>query len=686
MDDNDRKPKVLIVDDVEENLTVLELVVKKLGTEVVKATSGNQALSLTLHHDFSLILLDVMMPEMNGYEVAELLKRDDRTASIPIIFITAMDKSDAQEIKGYGKGAVDFIYKPINQIVLTSKIKIYLDLYRMKHYVETIIQKQKTEKPKILIVDDTPENLFALNKILGKLDAEIIEAASGNEALSSTLYNDFALIILDVQMPEMNGYEVAEILKFDERTENIPIIFVTAIDRDSAKEIKGYDKGAVDFIFKPLNEFILISKVKVFLELYRIKSGLVKMVFDRTRDLEKQNEKLKLQVIKNELTTKELDNARSFLVSVFNSINSTMISVDSHVNIIDLNTEAQKRSGFSAKEAEEKRIEDVFPWFTDLTENIMKAMDEGQPIEKNRIKVQIGNNFYVNNFAIFPLSKVGIEGAVIRIDDVTERARIDEMMIQNEKMLSIGGLAAGMAHEINNPLAGIIQNVQVVENRMIRDLPKNRSIAKECGTDFDALKNYMEKRDVFQMMDSILECGKRAAEIVENMLSFSQKGEGLATKENVNNLLDRTIELARNEYNLKKNFDFRKIEIQRNYGNNLPHVFCQRSKIQQALLNILINGAHALIEKKNAHDETRRFILNTKLENGTVCIEIEDNGPGIKEAIRKRIFEPFFTTKETGTGLGLSITYFIITEEHSGTMEVESSLGKGTKFIIKLPI
>lgn len=283
------RPKILIVDDTPENIIALKMLVKKLDVNIVAAGSGEEALSSTLHHDFSLILLDVMMPEMNGYEVAELLQKEDRTSDIPIIFITAMDKSDAQEIKGYSKGAVDFIFKPINEIVLTSKIKVYLELYKMKKNIETIMLKHQTESPKILIVDDNPENLFALKKILKKLNADIIKADSGNDALSSVLYHDFALIILDVQMPEMNGYEVAEILKSDDRTENIPIIFVTAIDRDSAKEIKGYGKGAVDFIFKPLNEFILISKVKIFLEIYKMKSGLERLVRERTLELEKAN-------------------------------------------------------------------------------------------------------------------------------------------------------------------------------------------------------------------------------------------------------------------------------------------------------------------------------------------------------------------------------------------------------------
>ena len=128
---------------------------------------------------------------------------------------------------------------------------------------------------KILLVDDKPANLFALEKILGKLDVELFKAENGNEALELTLSHDFALILLDVQMPVMNGYEVAQFLHSEERTKHIPIIFLTAIDRDDRFELTGYETGAVDFLFKPLNHQILLSKAKVFLELHQAKAELV---------------------------------------------------------------------------------------------------------------------------------------------------------------------------------------------------------------------------------------------------------------------------------------------------------------------------------------------------------------------------------------------------------------------------
>jgi len=281
----------------------------------------------------------------------------------------------------------------------------------------------------------------------------------------------------------------------------------------------------------------------------------------------------------------------------------------------------------------------------------------------------------------------GREVRVTAIRDITERKRAQEIMIQTEKMMSVGGLAAGMAHEINNPLAGILQTVQVMKNRMSHDLQKNRQTAEECGTSIETIEAYMEKRGLFRMIDSVMEAGKRAAKIVENMLSFSRKIDGTAALHDLSELMDKTVELAESDYGLKKKYDFRKIEINREYNQTMPQVKCEASKIQQVIFNILKNGAEMMSENKG-EKEKPRFTLRLMPEDNIARIEIEDNGPGMDEATRKRVFEPFYTTKPVGagTGLGLSVSYFIITENHHGTMEVESKPGEGTKFIIRLPL
>ncbi len=267
-----------------------------------------------------------------------------------------------------------------------------------------------------------------------------------------------------------------------------------------------------------------------------------------------------------------------------------------------------------------------------------------------------------------------------------DKERLEEMMIQSEKMISVGGLAAGMAHEINNPLAGILQNSQVIRNRLKERLPANIETAQQLGISLDDIERYMAQRDIFTMLDSVLDAGKRAAGIVSNMLSFSRKSDSQFLPEQIPELLEKTLELAESDYNLKKQFDFKQIRKIRDYESDLPPVMCKASEIQQVFFNILSNGAQAMMGMKK-EDRSPAFTLKVHRHNQFIVIEIKDNGPGMDEDTRKRIFEPFFTTKSVGdgTGLGLAVSYFIITENHKGTIAVHSLPEKGSTFVIKLP-
>lgn len=679
------KQAVLIVDDIPENLFVLEQVLKKLDVEIIKASNGREALDLFSNHRFSLVILDVLMPEMSGYEVAETMKKDERNAQIPIIFMTAMDQNESMELMGYSVGAVDYIFKPFNEVILLSKAKILLDLYNFRNGIWNSIANRKIERPKVLIVDDIPENLLVLERMLDKFDIEVIKARTGNEALARTLDHDFALIILDVQMPEMDGFEVAEILKTEDATASIPIIFVTAIDRDKSKEIRGYDKGAIDFIYKPFNEFILLSKVRIFLEIYKVRMGLEELVAERTADLLQTNRKLKEEIIKKEQAEKELVKTKSYLDNIINSMPSVLIGIDAGGKIIDINTAAEKLSNIPTEEAKGKPIVEIFPQFSDYLDEMKQTMVDQKIKTEEKIAQTAHGERRFYNLTIFPLIANGVQGAVVRIDDVTERVRLEEIMIQSEKMMSVGGLAAGLAHEINNPLAGILQNVQVIRRRLSDELPANTFAAEEAGMDFADLQSYLEKRGILEVLDAISESGKRAATIIKNMLFFSHKGDLHYSVYDMRELLDQTVDLVASDYDLRKKCRFDHIKIVREYEDVPVSIACEGPKIQQVFFNLLKNGAQAIAEGET---EDPRFILRIKRAGNWVNIEIEDNGRGMEEAVRRRVFEPFYTTKDIGigTGLGLSVSYFIITEGHKGTMEVESSPGKGAKFIIRLPI
>jgi len=386
----------------------------------------------------------------------------------------------------------------------------------------------------------------------------------------------------------------------------------------------------------------------------------------------------------------ELRHLRNYLSNIIDSMPSVLIGVDATGMVTQWNSEATRATGISAKTAIGKLLPEVFPRLInqmgkvqDAITSRQKHIDPKRPFKKN------GTTFF-EDVTIYPLIANGIEGVVIRVDDVTERVRIEEMVVQSEKMLSVGGLAAGMAHEINNPLAAIIQTATVLSNRLTQSLAENERVAQQMGTSMEAIKDFMELRGVPKMLKSIQDSGTRAADIVMNMLSFARKEGESRSSLNLAQLIDRTIALADSDYDLKTKRDFRKIEIIREYEENLPLVPGESGPLQQVILNILRNGADAMQQgREQIADQPHRFIIRLKKEAAAqlVRIEIEDNGPGMDEETCRRIFEPFFTTKPigVGTGLGLSVSYFIITENHGGKMTVQSQPGKGTNFIIRLP-
>ena len=382
----------------------------------------------------------------------------------------------------------------------------------------------------------------------------------------------------------------------------------------------------------------------------------------------------------------EIARLRNELASIVDSMPSILIGIDCDLLVRHWNQEAEKLIGMSERAVLGRPVVDCLPLLAKHQVMINHALTESRIQTRRKLSWHLNGHNIFCDLTIYPLLDGEIPGAVIRIDDVSERVRLEEMMIQTEKMLSVGGLAAGMAHEINNPLAGILQSIQVIRNRLDRKFSRNAEVAEACGTDIDRISAYIEQRGLLPMFDALNESGNRAAAIIENMLSFSRQSESRQAPHHIGDLIERTIELASNDYDLKRNYDFRKIEIVREDEQELPFVPCSATEIQQVLLSLLKNSAQAMFEDPGC--DHPRLILRTRKEGKFVRIEVEDNGPGIPENIRRRIFEPFFTTKGVGigTGLGLSVSYFIVREKHRGSMEVLSRADKGTCFVIRLPL
>jgi len=417
---------------------------------------------------------------------------------------------------------------------------------------------------------------------------------------------------------------------------------------------------------------------------------LAKTFFIMRDSIKKTFGELSREVLERKQAEDELRNLQNYLTNIIDSMPSVLVGVDASGCVTQWNKMAEETTGIVATSAQGKSLAHVFPQMAPDMGKIVESIRTRESRHEQKKTESVLKGTFYQDVTIYPLIANGVEGAVIRIDDVSEKVRMEEMMIQSEKMLSVGGLAAGMAHEINNPLAGMMQTANVMANRLGNEpgLPANLNAAEEAGTSMAAITAFMQARGILRMLETINDSGRRVADIVNNMLSFARKSDAQISSQDLTELMDRTLELAATDYDLKKHYDFKQIAIKKEYEEGVPTIPCEGAKIQQVLLNILRNGAQAMQDDSNL-DRKPAFIIRIQhdADENMVRIEVEDNGPGMEVAIRKRIFEPFFTTKPAGvgTGLGLSVSYFIVTENHGGEMYVESHPGLSTKFTVKLP-
>lgn len=665
MSNSSDKSKILLVDSNPGSVQELQELLEGFNVEIFAVGAAEEALRLALYSDFSMIFIDLTNPDEEKIQAGKKLRENLFTGGISLVFCVSPGEEEALQDLAYDGGVVDVLYKPFNRIVLQSKVRALLDYHSLSPGREAKAQ-EVLERPKVLVVDDTPANILVMKKLLRKLDVTIVTASSGNEALTETLYNDFAVVFLDVQMPEMDGYEVAELMKTNEKTANVPIIFLTAIDRDDAKEIRGYDTGAVDFIFKPINEHILLSKARIFLDLYLMRVNLEGLVAQRTAALETTNTMLRDEILRKEAAEHELMRMEKYLRCVIDSISSIVIGAGEDGTITNVNLEGIKRSGFSLREAKGEPVGEIFPEFAMILKEMLEELqDSNEPIEKFNVPIVADEVETVHNFSITPL--IGGESenqVVITIDDVTDMRRMEKELQQRRHIDSLGELAGGIAHDFNNLLGAIMGASELLQLKAM---------------------NNTKLESPIQIISVSVE---RATELVGKLLSFARKSDINKLPLDVHRVLDDTTTI------LKRSIDKRiTVEIEENASHSV--VEGGLSELSNAFLNLAVNARDAMPTGGNLIFSTSNVVIDEEgfakypgLKEGHYLeVKVSDTGTGIPEEIRQKIFDPFFTTKEPGkgTGLGLASVYGTI-KEHGGIVQLDSIVDVGTTFSIILPV
>lgn len=436
-------------------------------------------------------------------------------------------------------------------------------------------------KANILVVDDKADNLRLLSAILTEQGYQVRKALSGQMALVACEAMLPDLILLDVMMPEMNGYEVCEKLKSSQNTSEIPVIFISALD-EVLDKIKAFEVGGIDYITKPFQGAEVLLRIHNHLKL-------------RSLQLQLQTQNLTLQ----------------------------------------------------------------------KSEQLLKI--QKQQLEETLLELQ----------------------------------KTQAQLIQHEKMAGLGQLAAGIAHEINNPVSFIYGNLNYAM-QYIQDLFKLLEVYQQeypeptlnvqKATEEIDLEFLMT--DLQKLLSSMRMGTERIRQIVLALRIFSKLDEAAIKPFDLHEGLNSTLLIL--EHRLQPTDHNLTIQLIKNYGS-IPKITCYASEINQVFMNILNNAIDALQEQVDTLNspgltESR---LNPQIEiiteldgENTARVRIKDNGPGIPETVRSRLFNPFFTTKPvgSGTGLGLAISYQIIVEKHGGQLICNSQLGQGAEFIIDIPI
>ncbi|WP_244604361.1 MULTISPECIES: response regulator [Mesorhizobium] len=516
-------------------------------------------------------------------------------------------------------------------------------------------------KARVLAVDDDERNLLAIQEVLAPI-AEIVAVQSGEEALRCLLKQDFAVILLDVLMPGLDGYETAGLIRQREQSKRTPLIFLTAINKEDAHMLRGYDAGAVDYVFKPFDPVMLRSKVAVFVELHEKTLEIQRKAIAEQALLAKalQAEKEKLEAERSLRSAEERQEA--ILGSLPVCFHARAAEPPFAARFVTKGIE--RLTGFPPERlTSDPRfgLSRVHP--DDLPrvrEALLAAKATGSYTCEFRWQCADGKYRIFLDQGILSKSADGRRPEILgTLLDVTERRELEDQLLQSQRLDAIGKLTGGLAHDFNNLLAAILSGLGLLERHATLD---------------DQAR---------QVVDLTRRSAKQGAELVSRMLAFSRRQNlkpaavHLATLgDTMNGLVAPVLGgLIRFEWKIDNSVWLAHVDV---------------GQLELALMNLVFNARDAMPSGGTitVHAQNRVIeIASEDLPPGDyVVVTVKDTGAGIPQDILAKVVEPFFTTKPVGkgTGLGLSTVYGFI-KQSGGSLRIDSAVGRGTAMELWLP-
>lgn len=516
-------------------------------------------------------------------------------------------------------------------------------------------------RAKILIVDDDQRNLLAASEVLAEPSLELVLADSAEEALRRTLREDFALILLDVQMPRMDGYEVASLIRSRPRTSRVPILFLTAHNKEDVHIFRGYSAGAVDYVFKPIQPLVLKSKVDVFVDLYR-KTEEIKRKAAAEKQLLLENLRVRGEKLDAERALRRREEHQAIVLrglpialytdSLGEADRSLYFTNDSIQRITGFPRDAFEAPGFWQSRINLEDRQGVLDALRAVVE-MGSATLEYRWRNADEAERHILEQIVVN---------AGEDGAPSELFgmwfDVSERKELELSLLHASKLEAVGRLTGGIAHDFNNMLSIVIGNLDLLLSSMQPDEKARRRV------------------------QNAIEGAQRCAELTNRLLTFSRRSPLQPKPLNFADIMPGLIKLLERTLGERIGVTLTMDEI-------LPEVCVDHAQLEAALINLAVNARDAMPEgghlNINVRDSDRPSLLDDNAKR-SVKICVEDTGSGMSPSVLARVFEPFFTTKEAGkgTGLGLSMVYGFV-QQSCGTISADSVLGQGTSITITLP-